>query len=174
MDIENKIEQLLEAFYNGYTTPEEEAMLSEYLNSDNIDERRQTDKDIFNALYDTADIPLPEGMTERLETAIDKHIAETSEQKGKKISFNRLYVAISSAAAVVLLCVALFFATEKQSQTNYIADTFSDPKEAALAAEQALLFVSNKLNQGLSPLEKVTESVDKTNKLLNETITINE
>ena len=174
MDIENKIEQLLEAFYKGDTTPEDEAMLSEYLNSENLDESRQTDRDIFNALYDTAEIPLPEGMTERLETAIDKHIAETSEQKVKKISFNRIYVAISSAAAVVLLCVGLFFATEKPFQTHYIADTFSDPEEAALAAEQALLFVSSKLNQGLSPLEKITESVDKTNKLLNENITINE
>ena len=171
---ENKIEQLLNAFYTGDTTPEEEALLSKYLNSENLDESRHTDRDIFNALYDTADIPLPEGIAERLETAIDKHIAETSAPIGKKIYFNRLYAVISGAAAVVLLCVGIFFLTEKQSQTNYIADTYSDPKEAALAAEQALLFVSNKLNQGLSPLEKVTESVDKTNKLLNETITINE
>jgi len=167
---ENKIEQLLNGFYTGDTTPEEEALLSEYLKSENLDESRHTDRDIFNALYDTADIPLPECIAERLETAIDKHIAETSAPIGKK----RLYAVISGAAAVVLLCVGLFFFTEKQSQTNFIADTYSDPKEAALAAEQALLFVSNKLNQGLSPLEKVTESVDKTNKLLNETISINE
>ena len=170
---ENKIEQLLNGFYTGDTTPEEEALLSEYLKSEILDESRHTDRDIFNALYDTADIPLPEGIAERLETAIDKHIAETSAPIGKKI-YNRLYAVISGAAAVVLLCVGLFFFTEKQSQTNFIADTYSDPKEAALAVEQALLFVSNKLNQGLSPLEKVTESVDKTNKLLNETISINE
>ena len=170
---ENKIEQLLNAYYSGDITPEEEVLLSEYLNSENLDESRHTDRDIFNALYDTADIPLPEGIAERLETAIDKHIAETSASIGKKISFNRLYVTISSAAAIVLLFVGLFIFAEKQFKTNYIADTFSDPEEAALVAEQALLYVSNKLNQGLSPLEKVTESVDKTNKILNETITIN-
>ena len=174
MDIENKIEQLLNDFYNGYTTPEEEAILSEFLNSDNIEEILHLDRDIINALYDTSDIPFPEGISERFETVIDKHIAYTSTKEGKKISINRFYAVISSAVAVVLLCVGLFFFTEKPSQTNYIADTYSDPKEAALAAEQALLFVSNKLNQGLSPLEKVTESVDKTYKILNETITINE
>ena len=171
---ENKIEQLLNAFYNGDTTPEEEAMLSEFLNSENLDKERFTDRDIFNALNDNSDISLPEGITERLESAIDKHIADTSAYKRKKISINRLYIAISSAAAVVLLCIGLFFVSEKPTQSNYIADTYSDPKEAALAAEKALLLVSNKLNQGLSPLEKVTENVDKTNKLLNETLTINE
>jgi len=172
---ENKIEQLLNAFYSGVTTPEEEAMLSEFLNSENLDKERFTDRDIFNALHDTTDIPLPEGITSRLESAIDKHIEDASMQKSKIISINRLYIAISSAAAVVLLCIGLFFVSEKKPfQSNYIADTYSDPKEAALAAEQALLFVSGKLNQGLSPLEKVTENVDKTNKLLNETLTINE
>ena len=171
---EKKIEQLLNAFYNGDTTPEEEALLSEILNNEDLDESRHMDRDMFNALYDASDIPLPEGITKRLEKSIDKYIVESSTQEGKKISINRLYIFISSAAAVGLLCLGLFFALEKQPQSNFIADTYSDPKEAALVAEQALLLVSNKLNKGLSPLEKVTESVDKTNKLLNETITINE
>jgi hypothetical protein len=54
-----------------------------------------------------------------------------------------------------------------------IADTYTNPTEAAAAAEQALMFVSAKLNQGFSPLEKVIEGVDKTNEVINENLKTN-
>ena len=169
-----RIEQLLKAFYNGDTTTEEEAMLADILNNEDIDESLHSERDIFNVLRDTSDIPLPEGITERLEKAIDIHIAKTSSHENERTFLNsktrKLFVAISSAAAVVLLCIGLFLSETKNNHTGLIADTYSNPKEAALVAEQTLLFVSNKLNKGLSPLEKITEGVDKANELLNESI----
>ena len=122
---------------------------------------------LLKTFYDASDIPLPEGFTERIEKAIDKHIAE-SVIAAPHQKIRKLFISISSAAAVILLCAGLFFVTGKISQSNTIADTYTNPEEAALAAEQMLTLVSTKLNQGFSPLEKVKESIDKTNELLNE------
>jgi hypothetical protein len=84
-----------------------------------------------------------------------------------------LYLSIISAAAVALLCISLFFATKQPSKRDFIADTYTNPEEAAIAAEQALLLVSSKLNQGLSYVGKVDESVQKTNKILYEKLNFN-
>ena len=165
---ENKIEQLLSAFYEGNTTPDEEEVLLEYFNNNEINEKFHADRELFNALHDASRIPFPEGVSERLEHAIDKHITKKSASK-----IRILYISIVSAAAVILLCISLFFITDKRSHSDFIADTFTNPEEAALAAEQALLFVSSKLNQGLSPLEKVKESISITNKVLNESLKLN-
>lgn len=128
---------------------------------------------LLDAFYkgDITRIPLPQGLSERLESAIDRHIT-TSTTCLKPFTKTKIrYIRFMSAAAVALLCIGLFFITDKKKP--YIADTFTNPEEAALAVEQALLLVSSKLNQGLSPFEKVRESVQKTNELINENITIN-
>ena len=168
MTEENKIEQLLKAFYDGETTPEEEVLLLNFFNSKNLNEKWYSERDIFNALYDTSDIPLPEGITERLEKGIDKHIAESVIVTPLHQKTRKLFISISGAAAVILLCVGLFFVSDKNSQSHTIADTYENPEEAALVAEQMLTLVSTKLNLGFLPLEKVKKSVDKTNELLNE------
>ena len=77
---------------------------------------------------------------------------------------------IASAAAVALLCIGLFIFQGRDSRQDFIADTYTNPEEAAIAAEQALLLISAKLNQGLALLEKVQNNVDKTNEVLNENL----
>jgi len=168
MTEEKKIEQLLKAFYDGVSTHDEETLLLKFFNRKDLNEKWYSERDIFDALYDTSDIPLPEGITERLENAIDKHIAKSIIVAPLHQKTRKLFISISSAAAIVLLCVGLFFITGKNSQSHTIADTYTNPEEAALAAEQMLTLVSAKLNQGFLPLDKVKESMDKTNELLNE------
>ena len=180
MTDEKKIEQLMNAFYNGDTTPEEEALLLDFFNNESLNEKWYADRDMFNALYDSSEITLPEGILERLDNAVDNHIAETesmqNEIQNKHISFNtkrrKIFTAISSAAAIALLCIGLHFAIKKP-QSQLIADTYTNPEDAAIAAEKALMFVSSNLNKGLSSLEKVREGADKTNELLNENFKLN-
>ena len=168
---EKIIEQLLAAFYNGNTTPEEEEVLLNFFKNlksngqfQTANEKFLVDSELFQALYDSSRIPLPEGFSLRLEKKIDKHIAL------KKVSLKKIYLSLMSAAAVIMLCIALFFNTRKQDDSLLIADTYSNPEEAAVAVEQALMLVSTKLNKGLSPFEK---SVNTTNRLLNENFTFN-
>ena len=164
---ERTIEQLLAAFYNGVTTPEEEELLLNFFKDKDLNEKFQADSQLFILLYDSSRIPLPDGFSQRLEKALDEHIANPSLRRFLEIP-RKIYLRIASVAAIVLLGVGLFFLTGRQDKSQLIADTYSNPEEAAAAVEQALMLVSTKLNQGLVPFEKVKESVNTTNRLLNE------
>ena len=172
MNDEKKIEQLLAAFYNGDTMPEEETALAEFFNRETLSEKWDTDRDLFNVLYNPERITLPKGVSERLESAVDAYIAQTASRNSYSKT-RRLYFSILSAAATILLCIGLFFAIERKPGQDFIADTYTNPQDAAIAAEQALLFVSAKLNQGLYPLEKVKEGLNKTNEILYDKLKLN-
>ena len=249
MTDEKKIEELLTSFYNGNTTPEEEQFLTAFFNSHEVSDKYQVDSDIFKSLLDTERIPIPEGMAERLEHALDEYMGNQSRHaelvsaslhpyqgiteqvcndervtsfketsaalsmasnkkhppapfKGGTLNIplppflpfgkrqidrfskerskgelserrRKLYLTLASAAAVALLCIGLFFANGRQSKTDYFTDTFTNPQDAAIAAEQALLLVASKLNKGLAPYEKFRENLNNTNKILNDNLTIN-
>ena len=166
---EKNIERLLAAFYNGETTTEEEKLLTAYFNRNYLNEKWVADRDLFRAIYDPTSSSLPEGLPERLEKVLDYHIRETRPQK-VATKTRKLYISLLSAAAVALLGIGLFVLTDRKDNPDFIADTFTNPQEAAIAAEQALLFVSQKLNQGLSPLDKVKESMHVTNELISENV----
>ena len=175
MNDEKNIEQLLATFYNGETTTEEEKWLTAYFNRNDLNEKWFADRDLFQAIYDPTGIVLPEGVSERLEKTLDDHIRKTRPQKETRpqhvgTKTKKLYISLLSAAAVALLGLGLFFFSEPEDNPDFIADTFTNPQEAAIAAEQALMFVSEKLNQGLSPLDKVKESMHVTNELINKNV----
>ncbi len=108
---------------------------------------------------------LPEGLSQRLEASIDSWAKK--EEKGKVVSFRRkLWYGISSAAAVVLLCVGLFFFQQNASR-NVMADTYSDPEEAAVVAEKALLLLSQNLNRGIAEVNNAGDEIEKVNDILN-------
>jgi hypothetical protein len=76
---------------------------------------------------------------------------------------------ISSVAAAVLLCISVYFLTKQ----THLADTYTDSAEAALAAEQTLLFVSAKLNEGFFSMDKIKDNLNKTNEILTENFNFN-
>ena len=156
------IEQLLKKFYEGDSTPEEERFLTAYfLNEENVDERWKEDRQVFRLLQDTQ-IQVPESVSKRLEESIMQ-----MESSQKSLSRKRtLYYWISSVAATVLLCIGLFFATLEPSPPK-MADTFSDPAEAALVAAQTLTFMSAQLNKGLNKVAEAEQEFEKVNQVLN-------
>lgn len=164
---EQKIEQLLDAFYNGVTTCEEEKILADFFKGKDSCEKWQTDRDLFYALYDPNRIPLPKGFSVKLEIAVNNHIMQSVHSQSYTIT-RKLFIGLLSATAVILLCIGLFLSPLKGKNKNFIADTYTSPEEAAIVAEKALFFISAKLNEGLAPLEKVKESVIITNEVLNE------
>jgi hypothetical protein len=178
MTNDKKIERLLTAFYNGDTTQEEETLLQKFFNNTNISENWSADRDLFYALYDSSHIHIPEESLKRLEHQIDNHIKKTG-ITSKNIFLRtkktkRLYISIGSIAAAVLLLAGIFFFHDKSSVKNdVLTDTLTDPQEAAIVVEKVLALVSSNLNKGLSPLEKVKYSINKTNELLNENLNLN-
>ena len=156
------IEQLLKKFYEGTSTPEEERLLTEYfLNETNVDERWKDEQKLFRLLHDSQ-IQVPAGVSERLDKLIQQQEAQEKSSPRKR---TWLYW-ISSAAAVALLCIGLFFAIRKPSPP-LMADTFKDPKEAALVAQQTLTYMSVQLNKGLDKAAGTRLEFEKANQILN-------
>jgi hypothetical protein len=160
------IEQLIKKFYAGASTPEEELFLTEYfLNEENVDERWKEEQQLFRFLHDTQ-IQVPPGVSERLEKSIMQLEALPEVSQKSRPRIRALYYWISSAAAVALLCIGLFFAI-REPVSPKLADTFSDPEEAARVAEQSLIFMSIQLNKGLDKVAYAGQDFEKVNQLIN-------
>lgn len=106
---------------------------------------------------------LPEGLSERLEHNIDQLAAD---ERTLKISIRkrRSIYWFGSIAASLIVGVAIFFQVE--SRYTEPKDTFSDPREAAVAAQNALALLSTKLNKGLDQISAAGEEVHKVNAIV--------
>ncbi|MDH6305972.1 bacteriorhodopsin [Parabacteroides sp. PF5-5] len=119
------------------------------------------DKEFDSMIDEALNIPVPEGLAERLEQHIDK-LAE-NEKKQKR---HRLTYWATSAAAVILLTIGIFIGTDLQANQARMADTYTDPAEAAIAAEKVLAFMSTQLNKGLDQVENAGQEMEKVNQIL--------
>ncbi|MDR0843939.1 MAG: hypothetical protein LBN71_01870 [Tannerella sp.] len=158
------IEQLLKKFYDGDTTLEEERLLKEYfVDGKKVEERWKNDQQLFWFLFvGQRQMAPPPGLSKRLEKSI------TQMTKPQRIPLRKkaIFYWISSVAAVILICIGLFFTVREPSQP-VLADTFDDPTEAAVAAGQALAFMSAQLNKGLDRVADAEQKVEKVNQVLN-------
>jgi len=161
------IEQLLNKFYEGNSTSEEERILTEYfLNEENTDERWEKDRQLFRALHESQ-IDVPADVSEQLE----KTIMQFDEPRKVQFRPKKLHYWISGIAATALLLIGLqFFTAQESHQPKLLADTFSTPEEAALVASQTLAFVSEKLNQGLNQAAVAQQEFERINQVLNKII----
>jgi hypothetical protein len=119
------------------------------------------DEEADRLIDESLEIPIPEGLSERLEAHIDALAADEKKRKVRRFLYR-----ITAAAAIALLCIGIFLETGKQSPTLSAADTFSDPKEAAVVAGQALAFMSSQLNKGIGKVEDAEQEIEKVNHLL--------
>jgi hypothetical protein len=158
------IERLLNKFYEGDSSPEEERFLTEYfLNEENMDERWKEDRQVFRLLHDTQ-IHVSEDISKRLTESIMetfRHVEPVS--ASPKRAF---YYWISSAAAIALLCIGLFF-TIREPAHSKMADTFTNPEDAAMIAEQTIAFISAQLNKGLDKVLEAEQEFEKINQVIN-------
>lgn len=124
---------------------------------------KQLDDLIKKALEE--DMMLPDGLSDRLEQQI--HAWSASEKQKKCFLFGRdTFYWLSGIAATVLLCIGIFQFSEPFSQKSRLADTYTNPKEAALVAQKALLLMSVNLNKGIKQAEEVQQELKKVNQIL--------
>lgn len=125
---------------------------------------KQIDELIDKAL--TEEQALPEGLSERLDQYIDTLSAAEQQIKRHSLVRRRSFYWFSGVAAALVLAIALFFQTESK-RPQATADTFSDPEEAALVAQNALAFMSLQLNKGLDHVAGAEQEMEKVNQILN-------
>ncbi|MGD0584082.1 MAG: hypothetical protein ABR974_14200 [Bacteroidales bacterium] len=141
-----EIYSLLEKYYDGRCSDEEEQMLRKYFRETEVPNELKAEKEMF-AYYDSAlSVPMPGADFEaRIIRSVD-----TSEIKTHVLKTRRyLFMAMSSAAALLLLIGSWFFFVRRTEP----ADTFRDPSLAYNETIKILYDVSAKLNSGIDALE---------------------
>ncbi|WP_029904271.1 hypothetical protein [Prevotella sp. 10(H)] len=172
-----EIYRLLDAFYNGETTVEEEQRLLDYFSSKEISGELLEEKEVFLRMYQAEDIEVPVGLESKLENLIDNLAkeegpkVETKPQPARK----RLVLWIGSAAATIAILVSVtFYLNNKPEISNPPIAQGQNLSEADMQtlkeAQDALILLSSNFNKGMEQLGVVSSNLDKTNEILNKTL----
>lgn len=158
MESIEEIRKLLDRFYMGETTLEEEQILQDYFSSTSIPEALLPDRDLFRSLGNAGDsVAVPEGLNQKILDVIDQ-------QEKKVVRTRRISVfSLSGLAAGLLVVIALYVAYFRADgpgrlASNQMTDTYEDPQDAYEEARRTLAYVSAKLNNGTSELEHVVKA----------------
>jgi hypothetical protein len=151
------LDRLLEKYYNGESTEEEERDLRIFFNGNIIPEGYEAEKALFSYYMTALVVPEPSSDFEaRILTGIDE-----SEKNSGTRKFRRIILPVLSTAAGVLILVGSYFFFVHRSETG---DTFSDPELAYAETMKILFDVSSQLNQGAKALEPVSRMNNLTTK----------
>lgn len=95
-------------------------------------------------------IPIPEGLEERLSAKIDEWDAASRTVALHPKHNTRKYIAF--AASFILVCgIGLYFALAPTNKGTI--DTYDDPEIASLEAQKALQLLATNLNKGMAQYE---------------------
>lgn len=113
-------------------------------------------------------IPIPEGLEERLSKKIDEWEKE-EKQTARRILLPRALRYTAVAASIALVFGVGFHYLRQNEPVNFAEqDTYQDPVKAQQEAERALNLLAINLNKGMGHLERAKALSDKAEKTLNE------
>lgn len=159
MDDLKHIEQLLEKYYNGETSLEEERKLRWYFQTRDVPERLKPDKTMHAYFQQIKQEELSPEFTLKLSKLIDKQHRTHINTASRTIL---LWAGSAAAVLIILLTVWLGYKDPFSLQASHFQDTYNDPELAYLESKKVLLMVSEKMNEGtrnLQALDKLNEGV---------------
>jgi len=165
---EEELKRLIEKYYNGESTEEEESTLRDFFRKNNIPQGYEAEKEIFSYYTESSEIPEPSHDFEaQILAAID------ASERGRGIQKVRRYLLpiLSVAAGLLILAGSYFFLIHRNEQR----DTFSDPKIAYAETMRILKDVSSQMNRGaqvLEPMGKINEIREKSFETINKSTRI--
>lgn len=146
----DKIENILEKYFQGETTIAEENQLKEYFSSPNVAQHLEQYKPMFGYFSQVKQ---------------QKTTQEIPLQTKKR---NVAWLSIA-ASAVVLLGIGTFYYVSEETATPVVAQselgTYNDPEEALAATQKALALLSNNVNVGIESVQYIQEYEQSKNKI---------
>lgn len=133
--------QLLERFYAGTTTVDEERALREFLTSEACAEAWRADREVVLAMSTPVEAEVPEGLEARI-------AARLRPRRRPHFFLAHRFPAVTglvAAAAAIFVCIYVW---HRPSPTVY-ADTCTTPQQAAVEVCNTLIYVSENLSMGL-------------------------
>ncbi|MBN2616582.1 MAG: hypothetical protein JXR71_12895 [Bacteroidales bacterium] len=148
----DSIEKLLELFYAGETTLEEEDLLREFFRSEQVPEKWRADQVQFLMYLESRDV-------ETLGQEFDSKLLSKMETKPKR-TIQRWVYSFSGVAAAALVVVLLwtdgFFRAHQP-----LPGTINNPELAFAETRKAFMLLSKNLNQGLAPVQEASSDFNR-------------
>jgi len=147
----DKIEDILEKYFQGETSIAEENELRAYFSSSNVAQHLEQYKPMFGYFSQAKE---------------QKSTYEIPLQSKKR---NVAWLSIA-ASAVVLLGIGTYFFVSEQKDTATVTSqtelgTYQDPEEALKATQKALALLSNNVNVGIESVQYIKEYEQSKNKV---------
>jgi hypothetical protein len=146
----NKIEDILEKYFQGETTIAEENQLKEYFSSSNVAQHLEQYQPMFGYFSQVK----------------QQKSTQTIPLKTKKRSVAWLSIA---ASAVVLLGIGTYLYVSEKNAAPVVAQselgTYDNPEEALAATQKALALLSNNVNVGIESVQYINEYEQSKNKI---------
>ena len=162
----DRINELLERYYEALTTEAEEEELRRFFNEEEVPAHLMSERDLFVQLQAAGDAcVVPEGFEEHLSATIDSWAAQ--EERPKRSHIYRLRW-IGGIAASVLVAVAFSWSRYEPARR----DTCATPEEAYAEAHDALMQFAQALNKGAEQLAMVHSTTQKIEESINEYLTL--
>jgi len=144
-----KIEQLLEKYWNGDTTVDEEQQLQHYFNQEEVPDHLQKIAGLFRSYR-------VDQQFKQLNQSFDEALFQRIEKSERRFRWRPL---LSIAASVLLLLAAALWVqdvtTQDLAEPVVVHDTYEDPRLAYEQTKEALLLVSTLMNKGTQQVEKL-------------------
>lgn len=149
------IKRLLDRYYDGMTTEEEENTLRTYFNSKDIDANLKEERIFFTALQ-SSECPIPAGIEERLSRQISQwNTLEVTNRRAIRHINLRWVVGIAASLLLLFAAGAIVYQNKNKSpQTEQ--DTYTNAKDAYAETSKALMKFSRSLNRGIDAAENIT------------------
>jgi len=149
-----KINILLQKYFEAETTLGEENELITYFTSGEVDESLKMYVPMFSGMKEL----LAEENDPNLGEELMNHILES--EHIEKLKYRWMWQIVTGVAASLIL---VMLAVNFYSSQNHWDDTFKDPNQAYSEASKTLEFVAGKYNKGLAqlkPIGKVESATD--------------
>ncbi len=158
------IEILLDKFYAGESTVEEEKQIAELLFRDNLPKKFMPDREVFEALNKN-NVNVPANSAREIESLIDSFAEKTSTQKNK--IRNLKYWSVGIAASLALIFAINMFQKSNQTEGTLLVDTYENSDEAYKTTMEALQLFSENFSKGTETVEKANTKLQKTQEIIN-------
>ncbi len=164
MDV-NKVKALLDKYFAGTSSLQEEELLRAYFSSNQVDASLEKDQAFFLAATDVMQLPETDEETKQsLQTKLSRQIdgwnmvEKTSVRSVRRVDLRWI---AGIAASLALLFSFGYFLNSHQQQASVAMhdtyhDTYTDPRDAAAEAQKALMKFSVDLNKGLDKVSEAT------------------
>ena len=144
----NKIEDIIEKYFQGETSIAEENQLKEYFSSPNVAQHLEQYKPMFGYF------------SQAKEQKSTYEMPQLPKNRNKKLKAT--WLSIAASTVILLGAGTYFYVSESNNSTTAVASktelgTYDNPEEALAATQKALALLSSNVNVGIESVHYIDE-----------------